>query len=271
MHTAGGHPGVAGPLARSAERLSASSRCGRLSDGPPLTSSPPEATSRDMKTAEAIADAFRLPRPPRAVVFDLDGTLIDSEALVFEAYMAAAERHGLPLDQSRFLACVGKHRAATEATLRSYFGDFPLEVFFETVSAHIGDGVAPLKPGALEILDRLDASKLRYALATSSGPPWVARHFSAHAFDARFHAVVTRNDVTNGKPHPEPYLKAAAALGFDPGEVLAVEDSPTGLAAAHAAGLMTVMIPDLLQPTDVCRTRATVIAGSLHDVLPLLD
>ncbi len=220
-----------------------------------------------METALA---AFRLPRPPKAVVFDLDGTLIDSEALVYEAYMAAAAQHSLPLDQASFNACVGQHREATEATLRGYFGDFPLEVFFDTVSAHIGDGVAPLKPGVLEILDHLDASGLRYALATSSGRPWVARHFAAHAFHARFHSVVTRHDVTHGKPHPEPYLKAAAALGQAPGDVLAVEDSPTGLTAAHAAGMMAVMIPDLLQPTDACRTRATLIASSLHDLLPLL-
>lgn len=223
-----------------------------------------------MTAAASLADAFRLPRRPSAVVFDLDGTLIDSEALVFEAYMAAAVQHNLPLDQARFNACVGQHREATEATLRGYFGDFPLEVFFDAVSAHIGEGVAPLKPGALQVLDLLDASGLRYALATSSGRPWVARHFSAHALAPRFHAVVTRHDVTHGKPHPEPYLKAAAALGFDPGEVLAVEDSPTGLAAAHAAGLMTVMIPDLLEPTDACRTRATLIASTLHDLLPLL-
>jgi len=120
------------------------------------------------------------------------------------------------------------------------------------------------------VLDRLDTAGLPYALATSSGRPWVSRHFTAHALAPRFHAVVTRHDVTHGKPHPEPYLKAAAALGFDPQAVLAVEDSPTGLEAAHAAGMMTVMIPDLLQPTDACRTRATVIASRLQDILPLL-
>jgi len=223
-----------------------------------------------MTATAALADAFRLPRPPRGVVFDLDGTLIDSEALVFEAYMAAAELHDLELDQERFNACVGQHREATEATLRSYFGDFPLDVFFDAVSAHIGEGVAPLKPGALEVLDRLDGAGLLYALATSSGRPWAAKHFAAHALTHRFHAVVTRDDVANRKPHPEPYLKASAALGLEPQDVLAVEDSPTGLAAAHAAGMMTVMIPDLLQPTDACRTRATVISTSLHDLLPLL-
>lgn len=219
-----------------------------------------------------MTSSFRLPRKPKAVVFDLDGTLIDSEALVHDAYMAAANRHGVPFTTEQFLSLVGRHRQYSEAKMREYFGeDFPLEQFYAAVSEHVGDKAAPLKPGAIQLFDRLDNLRAPYALATSSGPGWVDRHFRAHNLASRFKGVVTREDVTHGKPHPEPYLKASTILGHQPSEILAIEDSPTGVASAHAAGLMTLMIPDLIQPDDETRARALHVGTSLADILSLLD
>ena len=215
---------------------------------------------------------IRLPRPPKAVVFDLDGTLIDSEALVLEAYMAAADRHGVPFTHDQFLSLVGRHRQHSEMKMREYFGQaFPLQEFYATVGEFVGDKHAPLKPGVAALLDRLEASATPFALATSSGPGWVEKHFRAHDFTRRFHSVITREDVTNGKPHPEPYLKASTMLGHRPDDVLAIEDSPTGVASAYAAGLMTIMIPDLIQPDDETRARVIHVGKSLEEVLGLLD
>jgi HAD superfamily hydrolase (TIGR01509 family) len=119
-------------------------------------------------------------------------------------------------------------------------------------------------------MDMLDSLGTPFALATSSGRPWVDKHFTAHGLEARFRAVVARGDVINGKPDPEPYLKAAAALAVAPDEVLAIEDSPTGIRSAHAAGMMTVLAPDLIQPDEETRARAHLIVSSLHDVLLLV-
>ena len=80
---------------------------------------------------------------------------------------------------------------------------------------------------------------------------------------------MTRQDVVEGKPHPEPYLHASKLLGFEPGDVLALEDSYAGVTSAHAAGCMTVMAPDLLPPTDEMRAKALVVA-SLWDVRAFL-
>jgi len=221
---------------------------------------------------DAAPSIIRLPRPPKAVVFDLDGTLIDSEALVLEAYMAAADRHGVPFTHDQFLSLVGRHRQHSEMKMREYFGQaFPLQEFYATVGEFVGDKHAPLKPGVAALLDRLEASATPFALATSSGPGWVEKHFRAHDFTRRFHGVVTREDVTHGKPHPEPYLKASTMLGHRPGDVLAIEDSPTGVASAHAAGLMTIMIPDLIQPDDETRARVVHVGKSLEEVLGFLD
>lgn len=211
-----------------------------------------------------------LPRQPRAVVFDLDGTLIDSEALVKEAHFAACAEMGVTMTDAQFLALVGLHREANDIQLKGYYGgDFPLEHFIMLTRAHVGDRIAPLKAGALELMDALEARALPFGLATSSRRPWVEKHFAAHGLNERFRAVVTRQDVTEGKPHPEPYLYASKLLGFAPGDVLALEDSYAGVSSAHAAGCMTVMAPDLLPPTDEMRAKALVVA-SLLDVRALL-
>ncbi|MEZ5961683.1 MAG: HAD family phosphatase [Hyphomonadaceae bacterium] len=211
-----------------------------------------------------------LPRKPRAVVFDLDGTLIDSEALVKEAHFAACTELGVTMTDAQFLALVGMHREANDLQLKGYYGeDFPLEHFIGLTRAHVGDRVAPLKAGALELMDELEARALPFGLATSSRRPWVDKHFAAHALSQRFRAVVTRQDVGEGKPHPEPYLHAAKLLGFAAGDVLALEDSYAGVSSAHAAGCMTIMVPDLLQPTEETRAKALIVA-SLSDVRALI-
>lgn len=211
-----------------------------------------------------------LPRRPKAVVFDLDGTLIDSEALVKDAHFAACALMGYEMTEAQFLALVGMHREANDIQLKAYFGeDFPLEDFITNTRAHIGDRAAPLKAGALELMDELDSLALPFALATSSRRPWVERHFAAYDLSERFRAVVTRQDCVEGKPHPEPYLNASRLLGFAPAEVLALEDSYAGVESAHAAGCMTIMVPDLLAPRETERGRAMVLS-SLADVRALL-
>lgn len=213
---------------------------------------------------------MKLPRSPKAVVFDLDGTLIDSEALVKEAHFAACAKLGFSMSEAQFLSLVGMHREANDAQLKLYYGhDFPLETFIAETRAHVGDRVAPLKAGAAELLDALDDLTLPYALATSSRRPWVERHFTAHRLTERFRAVVTRQDCVDGKPHPEPYLNASRLLGTPPLHVLALEDSHAGVRSAHAAGCMTIMIPDLLAPDAEMRVKARVV-DSLHDVRTLL-
>ncbi len=213
---------------------------------------------------------MRLPRRPLAVVFDLDGTLIDSEALVREAHFAACSQLGYAMTDEQFLGLVGMHREANDVQLRRYYGDgFPLDAFIAATRAHVGERVAPLKPGALELMDALDSMQLPYGLATSSRRPWVDRHFAAHDLTHRFPVVVTRQDCIEGKPHPEPYLKASQLLGAKPETVLALEDSHAGVASAHAAGCMTVMVPDLLAPTDEQRQKAVVVK-SLQEVWALL-
>lgn len=213
-----------------------------------------------------------LPRFPKAVVFDLDGTLIDSEALVREAYRITSAAFGVSLTDAQFLALVGLNRDDNDKTLLTYWGaDFPLTDFHEANRKHLLEQTAPLKQGVQEILDLLDAKHIPYALATSSGPLWVNRHFDAYGLHPRFRAIVTREDVENGKPHPEPYIKAAGLMGVATQDVLALEDSHAGVTSAHAAGCMVVMIPDLLAANGDMHAKTHRIVETLHDIEALIS
>ena len=127
-----------------------------------------------------------------------------------------------------------------------------------------------LKAGVVELLDVLDELGLPRAIATSSPRDHVERHLAHHGLSSRFDAVVARGDYARGKPNPDPFLKAAEALQAKPSHCLALEDSHNGIRAAHAAGMMTVMVPDLLEPTAEIGALCVRIADSLHEVRDLI-
>ena len=166
-----------------------------------------------------------LPRRPRAVVFDLDGTLIDSEALVREAHFAACAQLGVTMTDAQFLALVGMHREANDIQLRSYYGeDFPLEHFITATRTHVGERVAPLKAGAVEMMAALDELGLPFGLATSSRRPWVERHFSAHGLTQRFALLLAAHEVSAGDP--DETIETLIRQGFNQVAGVTPEDDP---------------------------------------------
>jgi len=211
-----------------------------------------------------------LPRPVKAVVFDMDGLLVDTETVVYRAMQRAAGGIGADLPFATFQRMVGLQHVASDLILIEHFGDgFDLDAWSAQVSAHFREELAAgiaLKAGAVEILDALDALGLPRAIATSSSLESVQASLGPHSLVDRFHALITRDVQTKGKPHPEPFLKAAAALGVDAQDCLALEDSHNGVRAAAAAGMMTVMVPDMLDPTEEMETLCVRIARDLHEV-----
>jgi beta-phosphoglucomutase-like phosphatase (HAD superfamily) len=109
------------------------------------------------------------------------------------------------------------------------------------------------------------------AVATSSSRNSAHHNLGRHGLLDRFGAIVAREDVGRHKPFPDPFLKAAALIGAAPEACLALEDSHNGVRAAHAAGMMTVMVPDLLDPTEEMQAKCVHIAESLHTVIRLLQ
>jgi HAD superfamily hydrolase (TIGR01509 family) len=215
------------------------------------------------------------PRPIRAVVFDMDGLLVDTEALIRDIMVELVAARGAHLPPEVFKRMIGLPNEASDAVARGYFGpDFPLDEVFADVSARVHAaceiGVA-LKAGVLELLDHLDAARIPRAICTSSSHASVQRTLGPSGILPRFDAIVASGDYPRGKPNPDPFLTAAARLDVAPQDCLALEDSHNGIRAAHAAGMMTVMVPDLLDPTDEMRDKCVHIAESLHEVLSLID
>jgi HAD superfamily hydrolase (TIGR01509 family) len=217
-----------------------------------------------------------LPRPVHAVVFDMDGLLVDSETMFRDCMMHVAKAHGHDLPMSVFLRMVGLPGPMSRLVALEHFGeDFPIDAFNDAVWAHARAhhdevGVA-LKTGVIELLDYLDAENLPRAVATSSSHLAVELQLGRNGIQSRFQAIVAAGDYARGKPNPDPFLTAAARLGVDPIHCLALEDSHNGVRAAHAAGMMTIMVPDLLEATDEMHMLALKIADSLHDVRVLLE
>jgi len=213
------------------------------------------------------------PRAIKAVVFDMDGLLIDSESLVREGMILAARNLGFEMPIPLCASMIGLPEAQGIKKIREHFGpDFPLEAYLaeerRQIDLLLAEGIV-LKTGVLEILDHLDQRTLPRAVATSSSRNSARKHLTHNGVLHRFDAIVAREDVERHKPNPDPFLKAAALLGVAPENCLALEDN--GVRAAHAAGMMTVMVPDLLEPTDEMHDKCIAIAESLHHVLELVD
>src|SRR5712672_2813627 len=217
---------------------------------------------------------MKLPRMPAAVVFDMDGLLFDTEVLYQEAIQLAAAEGGHAVAIDVFNRTGGLPWAQSRALLLSHFGEaFPVDEFQETWVRHfwmIADTRLALKLGALELLDTLDQFRLPRAIATSSSRRTVERHLTAHNLLGRFSEIVGQGDYERGKPAPDPFLKAAERLGVEPRLCLALEDSHNGVRSASSAGMMTVMVADLLEPTDEIRGLRTFVARDLHDVRRLI-
>lgn len=211
-----------------------------------------------------------LPRTPKAVVFDMDGLLVDTETVVFRAMQHAAGGVGGEMPFATFQRMVGLQHAHSDLILIEHFGEgFDLDAWQVVVSAHFREQLAAgiaLKTGAVEILDQLDVLGLPRAIATSSSLESVRASLGPHSLIDRFDALITRDVQTRGKPHPEPFLRAAEALGVDPADCLALEDSHNGVRSASSAGMMTVMVPDMLDATEEMETLCVRIAQDLHEV-----
>lgn len=231
-------------------------------------------TASTLASSEPAVLNRRLPDPVRAVIFDMDGTLLDTEAEHRRTMAEAATALGWPFSEALQLAMVGIHRDANQIMLAEHFGaDFPLEQFYadsDLLFEAALEAAVPMRPGVEPTLARLASAGVPMAIATSTEAPHACRRLEKAGLLDYFDIVVTRNDVDRPKPHPEPYLLAARRLGVAVTDAVAVEDSYAGVRSAAAAGIATVMVPDLLPPTDAERGLVAAVLPSLHDLAALI-
>jgi len=213
----------------------------------------------------------RSPRPrcrPAAVVFDMDGLMLDTEIHAAQAWTDAAELLGMDFDRAVTTRLVGHNSPDCMALIRAHHGpDYPVEALleawhgaYETIIEREG---ITLKPGLIELLAWLDAERIPKAVATSTRKVRALAKLTRARLADRFAALVGGDEVARGKPAPDIYLEAAARLGIPAIECVALEDSEPGINAALAAGMMPIMVPDLGAPSSALLARAPLVFASL--------
>jgi HAD superfamily hydrolase (TIGR01509 family) len=203
----------------------------------------------------------------RAVIFDMDGLMFDSERAAREAWRAALHARGVELTDEVYLRAVGRTAAeAREVFVQAYGPGLPVAAIEADTERRLRELLGdqpPLKPGLLELLDVVDELGLPAAVASATAAAEIRRRLAAAGLEARFAAVVGGDEVRAGKPAPDLFHAAAGLLGVPASACLVLEDSEAGIRAAAAAGMIAVMVPDLAPPSPACLEICDAVVDSL--------
>ena len=207
-----------------------------------------------------------------AVVFDMDGVIFDSERGMMGCWLELAEEYGIRDMEKTYLACIGSNGARTKRIVRDAYGeDFPFDAFAQEASRRYHErfdgGRLPLKPGVPEILEFLEKSGKRIALASSTRRQTVEDQLRWANIRSYFGAVITGDMVEKSKPEPDIFLRACEEICTAPRRTYAIEDSFNGIRAAAAGKLRPLMVPDILPADGEMRRLAEAVLGSLTDVI----
>lgn len=207
-----------------------------------------------------------------AVLFDMDGLLLDSERVLMKAWTAAAAEEGLVIPPEAYTAVIGRAVQESHAMFTEMLGGAERHArlrarVVERLHAERDGPIFPLKPGVLELLGALRAQGVPCAVASSSGADEIRHRLEVVGVLHHFDAVAGGNEVARGKPDPAVYALAAARLGVAAATCIAFEDSENGARAALAAGATLVVVPDLRCPAEDVLERCLHVLDSLHDAV----
>ena len=208
----------------------------------------------------------------KGAVFDMDGLMIDSERLVYSIWQEMLDEDGKKFNLDIFKKTIGLRREDSCEYYKSVYGDdfdysaYKAESRIRYFKRIEKNGV-PVKKGLYEIFDYLKSVGCKISLATSTSSQTALKIMKKINLYDKFDAFVCGDDVKNGKPDPEVFLIAAKKLGLEPVDCVAFEDSINGIKSAHAAGMTTVMVPDLLEPTDEIKPMIDFLCTDLSEAI----
>lgn len=211
----------------------------------------------------------------KAIIFDMDGVLLDTESVSFTCWTRAGEEWGLSDAPEAYRLCVGSNVNDMMTMLHERYGaDFDAPAFyartgelFHIIEAEQG---LSLMPHVRECLDALKAAGYRLAVASSTRSEAVHRQLAAAGIIGYFETITCGDTVEHSKPAPDIYLKACRSLALTPADCVAVEDSPNGVRAATAAGMRCIMVPDQIAPTPEIRAMAWQVVRDLGEMASVM-
>ena len=209
---------------------------------------------------------------PLLVIFDLDGTLVDTEKISCEMWKTVGAEHGYEIPEDLIRSFIGRTVSSVRKSVMDEMGeDFPFDEIYEekkerAIEYYIEHG--NMKKGVTELLDTLDRLGIRKALATSSAKERAERLLDHHDLIKRFDLIVCGDMVTRSKPNPEIFIKTMDMMNVSPLETIVVEDSKNGIKAAVRSGAFAVLIPDLIHPDDEMKEKSDLI---VEDLIQLRD
>jgi len=210
----------------------------------------------------------------KAVIFDMDGLLIDSERLALIAFVTICEQYGIEGLEEVIKECIGTNPYKTKELLTPHVQDYVnYDQFRQEWDAKyhqmMDEGQLELKPGAKALLTHLRELALPIALATSTDTKKAEKKLRQTGILDFFLEIVGGDQVSNSKPHPQIYQHTAQKLNICPTQCLALEDSHNGVKAAHAAGMVVIQIPDLVPPSEEIKALGHRIMDSLTEVIDI--
>jgi beta-phosphoglucomutase family hydrolase len=206
-----------------------------------------------------------------AVIFDMDGVLIDSERISFKCYQEVFKEFNYTIDEEFYLKLIGRNVEGIKAKMEEEYGEnFPFDIIYRKKAdlAHeITDknGVI-IKPGVHELLDYLNEENYKIAVASSTRKERVLQLLEEGKIKDKVDFIIGGDQVENSKPNPEIFLKAAEGLEIEPEKCLVIEDSDAGIKAAHAAKMVGIHVPDMKFLEEDTKALAYKICKSLFEV-----
>lgn len=212
----------------------------------------------------------------KAVIFDMDGVIFDSEQLSKKCWLEIGAERGIDNFSAAFDEIIGLNYQDEKSVMCNIYGkDFPFDEIYKDAGIRklqkcLG-GHYPLKAGVRDLLQFLKNNNYKIGLASSTEEKTVRMHIKNAGLLSYFDCLICGNMVEHSKPDPEIFLIACDSLGVSPKETYIIEDSYNGIRAAHAAGAFVIMVPDLKAPTEEMRKLADLILKDLYEVKTQLN